>query len=73
MKQNYVDFNMVWFEVHSLALLSVTPVQGLNYFKKTTLIDLAESHPLFSCDYDNSESNAAVAGVMMLVTSQANL
>jgi len=26
--------------------MSVTPKQGLNFFKKTTLVELVENHPL---------------------------
>ena len=46
LRRNYVDFNINWYDVHSLALMSITPEQGLNYFKKTTLVELVENHPL---------------------------
>lgn len=46
LKRYTEDFQRNWYEVHSLGLLSITPQQGLNYFKHTTLVNLVENHPL---------------------------
>lgn len=46
LNRNYKTFKTDWFRVHSLAIMSITPQMGLNYFKKTTLIDLVDRHPL---------------------------
>jgi hypothetical protein len=35
-----------WESVHQCALMAVTPEDGLNYFKMTTLVHLVENHPL---------------------------
>ena len=40
LKRNSYDFNIDWYNVHILALMSITPTQGLNYFKKSTLSHL---------------------------------
>ena len=46
LKRHYIAFNADFFTVHTVALLSITPKQGLNYFKKTTLVSLVEKHTL---------------------------
>jgi len=43
--------------VHSIAIKEcVTPVQGLVFFKKTTLVHLIENHPLLKKKDDDSKS-----------------
>jgi len=39
----YADFNNLWYQVHHLALSSITRLQGLNYFRNTTLTELVEN------------------------------
>jgi isfu1 transposase len=46
LKKNHEDFQVDWFTVHHLAVDSITPLQGLNYFRMTTLTWLVEDHPL---------------------------
>ena len=46
LKRHHVNFNLDWNRVHTEALLSITPQMGLEYFKKTTLVELVERHPL---------------------------
>ena len=63
LKIYYVEFNINWFEVHILALMSVTQQQGLNYFKKTTLIELVENHHL----YESNDNTEDVLGLVVLM------
>ena len=44
LKRHHVDFNINWPVIHTQALMSVTREEGLNYFKKTTLIDLVQPY-----------------------------
>ena len=46
LKRYSISFNLDWYYVHLAALESITPQQGLNYFKKNTLIHLVKNHPL---------------------------
>lgn len=46
LRRHHVEFGKDWSTVHQMALSSVTPLQGLNYFKMTTLVELVEDHPL---------------------------
>lgn len=46
LKRYYLEFNLNWYNVHKLALMSVTPQQGIKYFEKTQLIELVSNHPL---------------------------
>jgi hypothetical protein len=46
LKRYSVDFNQEWYEVHLAALASISPQQGLNFFKTTTLVDMVQEHPL---------------------------
>jgi transposase len=50
LKRYHVDFNVNWYRVHTLALISITKQQALNYFKKPTLVDLVQFHPLLVDD-----------------------
>jgi transposase len=45
LKRNYVQFNQNWYPVHLAGLRSVNAQQALNTFK-TTLVKMAEEHPL---------------------------
>ena len=67
LKRYNESFGKDWFTVHIAALASVTPQQGLNYFKKTTLVELVENHPL-SEDYQRKYAAVvAVAAATFLV------
>jgi len=46
LKRHSTEFFNNWYEIYLLAIMSVTPEQGLNFFKKTTLVELIENHPL---------------------------
>ena len=63
LKRHSLDFKNNFFEVHMSAIMSVTPQQGLNYFKKTALTELVENHPLSE---SNMELATAVATVVIL-------
>jgi transposase len=41
------EFASNWRMVHDMALASITEEDGLNYFKRTTLVELVENHPIF--------------------------
>lgn len=60
LKRHYIEFNQEWYPVHMSALMSITPQEGLHYFKKTGLVDLAECHPL------SSEFGLALAASVLL-------
>jgi transposase len=60
------SFAINWNSVHIAALQSITPQQGLNYFKKTTLIELVENHPL-SEDYQQTCVQAAAETVVLVI------
>ena len=47
LKRNHEKFARDWFTVHHAALASVTPEQGLNYFRNTTLVELVENHIMY--------------------------
>jgi hypothetical protein len=51
-----------WFQIHTLALISVTELQALNYFKKTTLVELVNLHPLLvtAVDREKEEEEDAI-------------
>lgn len=59
LKRHQLEFNLNWYEVHSEALTLVTPYQGLNYFKNTTLVELVNNHPL-SDEYKNRSTILAI-------------
>jgi len=46
LKRYYLEFNLNWYNVHKLALMSVTTQQGIRYFEKTELTELVINHPL---------------------------
>jgi transposase len=46
LKRNHVEFGRNWRVIHDEGLNCVSPVDGLNYFKMTTLVELVENHPL---------------------------
>ena len=64
LKRHSVEFNLNWYEVHSIAITSITPQEGLNYFKTTTLTELVENH-LLSVDYQNKTKLQAFALVLL--------
>jgi transposase len=45
LKRYHTEFSNNWYQVHYRAILSITPQEGLNYFKKTGLIELVNNHP----------------------------
>ena len=47
LKRHHQEFARDWFTVHHAAIASVTPEQGLNYFRNTTLIELVENHIMY--------------------------
>jgi hypothetical protein len=68
-------FSVDWYSVHSAALRSVSPQQGLRYFRNTTLVELVEDHPLsesfkLKMRSDAVLSAAAVAAVFILTKEQ---
>ena len=46
LKRHYTEFNNDWYTTHMLAIQSITPQQGLHYFRNTTLVDLVKDNPL---------------------------
>jgi transposase len=45
LKRHNDEFCEDWYTVHLDALRSVTPQMGLNFFEKTTLVELVANHP----------------------------
>ena len=50
LKRHFRDFDEDWWTNHNLAISSITPEQGLNFFKKTTLTELVAHHPLLNVE-----------------------
>ena len=63
LKRYYVEFNMNWDETHHMAVNSISPVQGLHYLKKTTLVSLVKNHPLLT----NFDEDNVIAICMLLM------
>ena len=63
LKRHEFEFQANWFEIHCLAVASITRQQGLKYFKKTTLVELANKHPESS---DNIQQSRKLFLVMLL-------
>ena len=66
LKRHFVEFNDSWYEVHQAALGSITPQQGLNYFRHTTLVHLVSNHPL-SEEFRESQMRLAIDVAAVLV------
>lgn len=64
LKRHSVEFNQDWFLIHTMGLASVTPQMGLNFFKKTTLYELVNNHPL-SEERINRDREAMLAYLVM--------
>jgi DDE superfamily endonuclease len=63
------EFDRNWFLVHLLALESITPQQGMNYFKKTTIVELVEKlRPL-----DGNTDDAVVAAAVVVVLRECDV
>jgi hypothetical protein len=56
--------NIDWYAVHSAALRSVTPQQGLHYFRNTTLDELVENRPLSESVQLRMENEAVAAAIV---------
>ena len=69
LKRNHIDFTKNWYNTHLAAINSITPVHGLNFFKKTTLVHLVEDDPLLQSEEqkDTEECLAILAGIGMMV------
>ena len=48
LKRHFKDFDEDCWTIHYLAISSITPEQGSNFFKKTTLTELLLHHPLLN-------------------------
>jgi hypothetical protein len=66
LKRCHLDFAKDWHSVHHAALNSVTPEMGLNFFRKTTLTELVDNHPLSKEYAEMGESVAALFAVGIL-------
>jgi len=69
LKRYELEFKVNWYEIHTLAILSITPQQGLEYFKKTTLTDLVISHPL---SYEGIRRNEETLAFLLLICAMVN-
>jgi hypothetical protein len=69
LKRFQLDFTTEnWRSVHTEALKSITPVQGMNYFKTNTLTYLIENHP----NYPPYQEELLLLLTTIMVTAQRN-
>ena len=69
LRRHSYDFDRDWSTIHQKALASVTPQQGLNYFKKTTLVELVENHPLLQ----KNEDEMIIVSAVLLVLDELDV
>ncbi len=55
LKRHFKEFAADWRTVHELGLACVTPEDGLNYFRMTTLDELVDNHPLLTKSNDDDD------------------
>jgi hypothetical protein len=67
LRRHYVDFNIDWYTVHCAALAAITPQQGLNYFRVTSLDYLVHNHPM-SEEYHKSLLNTVCVALAAELT-----
>ena len=64
LKRHTTEFFNNWYEIHLLAIMSVTPEQGLIFFKKTTLDHLVENHPLLKALEETTARTFLILGLL---------
>ena len=69
LKRHYVAFNEDWRLVHEAALSSISPEQGLEYFKRTTLHELVEEDPLYRATTTCAEEMEEEDELLVLLVS----
>jgi hypothetical protein len=66
LRRHHQSFQYDWYAVHSAAIRSVTPQQGLHYFRNTTLVELVENHPLSENYQQKRKKNVLLAVATLL-------
>jgi hypothetical protein len=70
LKRHHVAFGKDWRTVHYGGLASVTPEQGLNYFRMTTLNELVDGHPLLADPEEEEDDD--VCALLLIIFSKRN-
>jgi transposase len=67
LKRYRIDYETNWEEMHQFSLLSITPEQGMEYFKKTTLVELIDNHPNGKKCREQEAEDLEVANAIILI------